>query len=93
MRYNFEHDLQIEKKYIASIKLFGPKCTATSKKIEDKIIAFVEKNKNSKEKSLKVLNFQLGEISHMSVLRMLKKRNIMHKNLYRSQFSIMTKKS
>lgn len=74
MGYDSEHDLQIEEEYIAPIKPLGPKRTATSKAMEDKVIALIEKNRNGREKSSEVLGFQLGGISHMSILRMLKRR-------------------
>lgn len=74
MRYDLEHDLQIEEEYVTPIKPPGLNRTATSKVMENKVIALVEKNRNRREKSLEVLGFQLGGISHMSVLRMLKRR-------------------
>ena len=92
MRYDPEHDLQIEKEYVAPIKPPSSKCTATSEAMEERVIVLVEKDKNGWEKSLEVLNFQLDGISHMSVLRMLKKKGIMHKNLHRSQFSTRIKR-
>ena len=67
-------DLQIQEEYVTPIKLSGSKRTATSKEIEEKAIALIEKDRNSREKSSKVLGFQLDGISHMLVLRMLKKK-------------------
>ena len=74
IRFDSSHDLQIQEKYVAPIKSFDSKRTATSKKMEEKAIALIEKDRNSREKSLKVLGFQLNGIFYMSVLRMLKRR-------------------
>lgn len=60
--------------YVTPTKPPGPKRMATSKAIEDKLITLIEKNRNGREKSSEVLGFQLDGISHMSVLRMLKRQ-------------------
>lgn len=55
--YNSEHDLQIEKEHVASIKPLGLKRIAKSKAIEDKVIALIKKDKNDRKFFSKVLGF------------------------------------
>ena len=43
-----------------TVKPPGPKRTATSKAMEDRVIALVEQNKTGREKSAETLGFQIG---------------------------------
>lgn len=54
MGFDPEHDLRIQEECVALIKPPGPKRTATSKVLEDRVIALIEKIRNGREKSSEV---------------------------------------
>lgn len=74
MSYDPRQDLRIQAHYVAPIKPPGPKRTVTSKAMEKRVIALVEKNRNGREKLAEVLGFQLDGISQTSVLKMFKRK-------------------
>lgn len=55
--FNPEYDLRVEEKYVAPIRPPGPKHTVTSKVMEDKAIALIEKNRNGREKLAEVIGY------------------------------------
>lgn len=50
MGFDLDRDLRIQEEYVAPIKPPGSKRTATSKVMEDRVVGFVEKNRNGREK-------------------------------------------